>query len=82
MKEPNNIELDDLQQLRHGARVVGEYMAVYYRELRTAGVPRKLARKLAFDQWIQVRTSEQTNALQQALEAFMQQLGGGSPDDE
>lgn len=84
MNEPNKIELDDLQQLRHGASVVGQYIAVFYRELRTAGVPRKLARKVAFDQWTKIGQDDQTEALKEMremMQGFFRNLGD-SPDDD
>lgn len=80
----SKLDLDDLQVLRHGASIVGAYLNVFYRELRAAGVPRKLARQATFDQWVRVQTSDQTEALkamQETMRQFMEGLGGGSSDD-
>ena len=62
------MDRDDEQLLRHSTRELAEFLAIFYRELRVAGLPKSVAKKLTVAQWHQLLASGQTEALKSMIE--------------
>ena len=61
------MERDDEQLLRHSTRELASFLAIFYDELRQAGLPRKVAEKLTVAQWTQLQINNQVEELAKGI---------------
>lgn len=70
------MDRDDEQILRHSTRELAAGLMIFYEELRSAGLPRKVAEKLTVAQWTLLQANGQAEVLARTLLEGINSLEG------
>lgn len=77
------MERDDEQLLRHSTREMAEFLVIFYRELRAAGLPKRVCEQVTLAQWNQTIAGNQAEAIAKTLlDTITNSIDGADADDD